>query len=71
MSDIIPLRAMLRDLREVKPMPTPQDNPTLRELINGALTINNIALERMPTPQELLLQQQWLKEIQRLVMNRR
>lgn len=66
MSNIIPLHAMLRDLREVRTMAIPADKysvtppvqNTLKELVEGALKIANIGTQRLPTPQELLLQQQ-------------
>lgn len=37
---------------------TPPVQNTLKELVEGALKIANIGTQRLPTPQELLLQQQ-------------
>lgn len=52
-------------------LPTPRAQNSLRGLIDGALAINRIAQKRLPTPQEFILQQQWLEEARKMLEDRR
>lgn len=77
MSTIIPLHFTLRDFGKEADMVianksvTPPTKHTLAELVSGALIITNMALKRLPDPQELMLQQQWLQEAQRMILTNR
>ncbi len=68
---VVDIKGKPLELQEFKPMVTPPVANSLKELIQGARNISRIGLNRIPTPAEMLLLNEWLETASRMLEDRR